>query len=142
MTMRPMVFDGPFLLGFDQTRLLVERAAKAASEAYPPYNVESLAGGGLLITVAVAGFTADQIDVQVEGRQLTILGRRDPPGESVERDFLHRGIASRGFQRSFVLASGMEVTQARLDHGLLYVEIAGPEEVSPRRSIPITTVRP
>src|ERR1044071_7071673 len=104
---RSVIFDSPFLLGFEHTRNLIERAAKAAAESYPPYNVEDLGQGRLRITLAVAGFSPDQLSVTVEDRQLTVSGKRDgAPGKS-EDAYIHRGIAARGFIRSFVLADGM-----------------------------------
>lgn len=137
---RSVFFDSPFLLGFEHTRNLVERAAKAAADSYPPYNVEGREDGGVRITLAVAGFSADQLQIQLDGEQLTIAGRRGEVSDD-NRDFLHRGIAARGFIRTFVLADGMEVEGATLEHGLLHVDVARPE---PRRSvqtIPIKTVR-
>jgi HSP20 family molecular chaperone IbpA len=137
MTRQPL-FDSPFLLGFEHTRALIERASKAASEAYPPYNVEQLDNGGVRISLAVAGFSADQLQVTVEGRQLVVAGRRD--GES--RDgaaFLHRGIAARSFIRSFVLADGMEAGAAVLEHGLLHIDVARPEPAQTVKHIPIRT---
>ncbi len=136
MTTRTVLFDSPFLLGFERTRDLVERAQKAAAEGYPPYNVQALDGGGVRITLAVAGFSADQLSVAVEDNQLTITGRRE--GEE-ERAFLHRGIAARGFTRAFVLADGMQVEGASLEHGLLHVDVVRPEPVQRRTSVPIRT---
>jgi len=136
MTTRAVLFDSPFLLGFEHTRALVERAQKAAAEGYPPYNVEAREGGGVRITLAVAGFSADQLSVEIESGQLTITGRRE--GEA-ERSFLHRGIAARGFTRAFVLADGMEVDAATLEHGLLHVDVARPEPVPKRTTVPIRT---
>src|SRR6478609_2296847 len=112
---RSLVFDSPFLLGFEHTRALVERAAKAAAESYPPYNVEDRGESGIRITLAVAGFSPEQLEVSVEDRQLTIVGRREdntnrPPNSGGDA-FLHRGIAARGFIRSFVLADGMVVEE-------------------------------
>src|SRR5471030_1313140 len=129
---RSVLFDSPFLLGFEHTRSLIERAAKAAAESYPPYNVEDRGDGGIRITLAVAGFTPDQLEVSVEDRQLTVAGRRDDngarPGDPGRADaFLHRGIAARGFIRSFVLADGMVVEEASLEHGLLHIDLARPE---------------
>jgi HSP20 family molecular chaperone IbpA len=122
---RTILFDSPFLLGFEHTRTLVERAAKAAAESYPPYNVEDLGDDQLRITLAVAGFSPDQLGVTVEDNQLVIQGRReDPKGEGKEQSYLHRGIAARAFLRSFVLADGMEVTGALLEHGLLHIDVA------------------
>ncbi len=138
MTTRTLLFDSPFLLGFDHTRSLIERAAKAAGEGYPPYNVEARDGGGVRITLAVAGFSPEQLFVQVEDRQLTIAGRRGE-GEGQDKAYLHRGIAARGFVRAFVLADGMEVEAAILEHGLLHVDLARPEPERQVRTIPIRT---
>lgn len=135
---RPVLFDSPFLLGFEHTRNLIERAAKAAADSYPPYNVEGRDDGGVRITLAVAGFSPEQLEVQLEGEQLTVAGRRGEAGEA-ERDFLHRGIAARGFIRTFVLAEGMKVEAATLEHGLLHVDIARPEPARSVQRIPIKT---
>ena len=135
---RPIVFDSPFLLGFEHTRSLIERAAKAAAESYPPYNVEERPGGGLRITLAVAGFTPDTLQVTMEDRQLVIAGRRDDAGKA-EEAYLHRGIAARGFIRSFVLADGMEVEGALLEHGLLHIDLDRPEPDKLIKRIPIQT---
>jgi HSP20 family molecular chaperone IbpA len=135
MTTRTLVFDSPFLLGFEHTRALVERAAKAATEGYPPYNVEQLADDRLRITMAVAGFAPDQLQIVLEDRQLVVTGRRD--GAETSAAYLHRGIAARGFQRTFVLADGMEVEGAILEHGLLHVDVIRPEPARQVRSIPI-----
>src|ERR1700749_2745419 len=107
---RTILFDSPFLLGFEHTRNLVERAAKAAAESYPPYNVEDLGDDRLRITLAVAGFSPDQLAVTVEDNQLVIQGRREDAAkvDNKEQSYLHRGIAARAFLRSFVLADGME----------------------------------
>jgi HSP20 family molecular chaperone IbpA len=138
---RTILFDSPFLLGFDHTRSLTERAAKAAGEGYPPYNVEDSGDGRVLITIAVAGFTPDQLAVTVEGNHLTITGRREPEtAEIADRAFLHRGIAARGFVRSFVLADGMAVGEATLEHGLLHVEAIRPEPEHKVRQVPIRTL--
>lgn len=136
MTTRTLVFDSPFLLGFEHTRALVERASKAAVDSYP-YNVEQLDDGGVEITLAVAGFAPDQLVVQVEGGQLSVAGRREGEGDKVRDGFLHRGIAARGFQRAFVLADGMEVAEAVLEHGLLRIRVARPEPERLVRRIPI-----
>ncbi|WP_428151694.1 Hsp20 family protein [Brevundimonas sp.] len=136
MTTRTVLFDSPFLLGFDQTRALIDRAAKAAAESYPPYNVEQLGDNAVRISLAVAGFAPDDLAITIEGRQLTIAGKRE--GVSPDQAFLHRGIAARGFVRSFVLADGLEVEGARLEHGLLHVDLLRPENVEPIRRIPIS----
>jgi HSP20 family molecular chaperone IbpA len=139
MTTRPLLFDSPFLLGFDHTRALIERAAKAAAEGYPPYNVEALDDGDVRITLAVAGFSPDQLEIQVEGNQLTVAGRRGDAAESADKAYLHRGIAARGFIRTFVLADGMVVREALLEHGLLHVDLARPEPERLVQRIPIRT---
>jgi Molecular chaperone (small heat shock protein) len=136
---RSLLFDSPFLLGFEHTRNLIERAAKAAAESYPPYNVEDRGDGGLRITLAVAGFSPDQLEVTVEDRQLVVAGRRDGGAARPEDAFLHRGIAARGFIRSFVLADGMEVEGALLEHGLLHIDLARPEPEKRVVKVPIRT---
>lgn len=119
----------PFLLGFDQLERLVERTAKAGNEGYPPYNIERLGESAFRITLAVAGFSEDDLSITLENQQLTIRGRQTD--EDGARVFLHRGIAARQFQRSFVLADGVEVSGADLEHGLLHVELtrATPDSV-------------
>ena len=132
---RSIVFDSPFLLGFEHTRDLIERAAKAAGEGYPPYNVEDRGEGAVRITLAVAGFTPDQLAVTVEDRQLIVGGKRD--GGKPEEAFLHRGIAARGFLRTFILADGMVVEGAALAHGLLHIDVARPQPERRVQQIPI-----
>ncbi|MBO9500916.1 Hsp20 family protein [Brevundimonas sp. A19_0] len=139
MTTRTVLFDSPFLLGFDHTRSLIDRAARAASEAYPPYNVEQRGEFSVRITLAVAGFSPDDLTITLEGRQLTISGKREGGGQSADNAYLHRGIAARGFLRTFVLADGLEVDEASLEHGLLHVDLRRPEQVAETRRIPITT---
>ena len=134
---RTILFDSPFLLGFEHTRSLIERAAKAAVESYPPYNVEDRGDGGLRITLAVAGFAPDQLEVTIEDRQLVAVGRREGPAARPEDAFLHRGIAARGFIRSFVLADGMAVEGATLEHGLLHIDLARPEPEKRVVKVPI-----
>lgn len=115
-------FDSPLLLGFDHLERMLDRVQKASHEGYPPYNIEQTGATRLRITLAVAGFSMDDLQVTVEDNQLVIRGRhQDQPGE--ERVFLYRGIASRQFQRSFVLADGIEITGASLDNGLLHVDL-------------------
>ena len=134
---RSLVFDSPFLLGFDHTRSLIERAAKAAAESYPPYNVEDRGDGALRITLAVAGFTPDQLQVTVEDdRQLVVAGKREGAADEA---YLHRGIAARGFVRTFVLADGMRVEGATLAHGLLHIDMNRPEPERLIQNIPIRT---
>lgn len=137
---RSLLFDSPFLLGFEHTRGLIERAAKAAAESYPPYNVEDRGDGALRITLAVAGFSPDQLSVTVEDRQLVVTGKREHGAPKSEEAYLHRGIAARGFIRSFVLADGMVVESASLEHGLLHIDLARPEPEKRVQSIPIRTI--
>lgn len=137
MSRHPSLMDAPFLLGFDQTRALIDRAQRAATDSYPPYNVEQI-GDEVRITLAVAGFTPDELSVTVEGRQLTLTGKRDETGRP-EGQYLHRGIASRGFVRTFVLADGLEVKGSRLQHGLLHVDLFKPDQQKATRKIPIST---
>jgi HSP20 family molecular chaperone IbpA len=136
---RTVFFDSPFLLGFDQTRSLIERVSKAAGEGYPPYNVEDSGEGRVRITIAVAGFTSDQLGVTIEDNHLTITGKREAEAQTGERAYLHRGIAARSFVRSFILADGMEVEGATLEHGLLHVDAVRPERASTVRQVPIRT---
>lgn len=138
---RTMLFDSPFLLGFEQTRALIERAARAAGESYPPYNVEETGDGALRISLAVAGFAPVDLSVTVEDNQLVISGRREEPTQTEtdgEKAYLHRGIAARAFLRTFVLADGMEVTGAALEHGLLHVDLTRKEPAKIVKRIPIS----
>jgi len=121
---RYSVFDSPLLLGFDHLERMVERAAKSATSGYPPYNIEQIGPDQLRITVAVAGFTSDDLSVQTENNQLVIRGRQAE--DDKDRVYLHRGIAARQFQRSFVLADGIEVIGASTDNGLLHVDLKRP----------------
>ncbi len=111
----------PFLLGFEQLDRLVERTAKSGNEGYPPYNIEQSSDSTYRITLAVAGFREEDLSITLENAQLVIRGRQQDDSEG--RLFLHRGIAARQFQRSFVLAEGVEVTGASMENGLLHVEL-------------------
>ncbi|HEY4126340.1 MAG TPA: Hsp20 family protein [Rhizomicrobium sp.] len=117
---RNVYFNSPFLLGFDHLERLLERTAKAAADGYPPYNIEELADDRLRITLAVAGFSRDELNITVEENQLVIRGKQI---DGNDKTFLHRGIAARQFQRAFVLAEGIEVAGASLENGLLIVEL-------------------
>jgi HSP20 family molecular chaperone IbpA len=133
--------SSPFLLGFDEIERALERVTKAA-DGYPPYNIERLPRDGknperLRITLAVAGFTADQLEVTIEENQLVIRGRQQEQ-EDKARQYLHRGIAARQFQRTFVLADGIDVLGAELKNGLLSIDLVRPEPERVVRSIPIT----
>lgn len=121
----------PFLLGFDQLERLVERTAKADANGYPPYNIEQSGENAYRITLAVAGFAEDDLSITLEDRQLVIRGKQADSG--AERVFLHRGIAARQFQRSFVLAEGVEVAGASMEHGLLHIDL--------KRAVPETVVQ-
>jgi HSP20 family molecular chaperone IbpA len=119
---RYTVFDSPLLLGFDHLERMVERAAKSASGGYPPYNIEQIGEHGLRISLAVAGFTMDQMQVSLEDRHLVIRGRQQDEDDT-SRVFLHRGIATRQFQRVFLLSDDIEVKGAHLDSGLLHIDL-------------------
>lgn len=135
--MTKLSFGGhPFLLGFDQLERLVERTAKSGQDGYPPYNIEQLADGVYRITLALAGFGEADLAITLEDRQLVIRGRQGEEGEG--RIFLHRGIAARQFQRSFVLAEGVEVAGAVLENGLLHVDLQRNQPEPTVRTIPIT----
>lgn len=112
----------PFLLGFDQLERLVERTAKSGNDGYPPFNIEQSSENGFRITLAVAGFREPDLSITVEDRQLVIRGRQSEDADE-GRVFLHRGIAARAFQRTFVLADGVEVAGARTENGLLHVDL-------------------
>lgn len=133
---RLSLFSSPLLLGFDQFERTLDRIAKMPAEGYPPYNIEQIGEDRLKITLAVAGFSQDDLSIQVEGNQLVILGRQGDDAES-GRTYLHRGIATRQFQRSFVLAEGIEVGEAELDNGLLTIELARPKPEVQVRSVEI-----
>ena len=121
---RPSVFGSPLFLGFDHLEQMLDRVSKS-SDGYPPYNIEQMAEGKLRITLAVAGFAMDDLQITQEDNQLVIRGRQADDSEG--RVFLHRGIAARQFQRAFVLAEGIEVEGAWLDNGLLHVELRRPQ---------------
>ena len=126
---RVPTLSSPFMLGFDEIERALDRVAKAANDGYPPYNIERVPRGEceperLRITLAVAGFTRDQLEITLEDSQLVIRGRQV---DDKARQYLHRGIAARQFQRSFLLADGMEVLGAELANGLLAIDLARPE---------------
>jgi len=124
----------PFLLGFEEVERLVDRAAKSASDGYPPYNIEQHGESAYRITLAVAGFSDDTLSVTIEDGQLLVRGRKpDDDG----RKYLHRGIAARQFQRSFVLADGVEVSGAALENGLLHIDLKRSEPQNVVKTVPI-----
>jgi HSP20 family molecular chaperone IbpA len=134
LTTRLSVFNSPFLLGFDHFERTLDRISKAGADSYPPYNIEQIGDDALRITLAVAGFQGEDLNVQVETNQLVIRGRQE---EDKSRVYLHRGIAARQFQRSFVLAEGIEVSAASLDNGLLHIDLKRPLPENRTRTIEI-----
>lgn len=121
MTTRLSIFDSPLLLGFDHFERTLDRIAKSSNESYPPYNIEQTGDNNIRITLAVAGFSMDDLSVQIEDKQLVIRGKKE--SDEQDRIFIHRGIATRQFQRSFVLAEGIEVIDASMDNGLLHIDL-------------------
>ncbi len=133
---RVSLFNSPLLLGFEQFEQALDRISKIASDGYPPYNVEQVDDRRLRITLAVAGFASEDLEVQIQDSQLVIRGKQ---GDDAGKVYLHRGIAARQFQRSFVLAEGIEVAGASLDNGLLHIELARPVSEPDVRTIRIDT---
>jgi HSP20 family molecular chaperone IbpA len=137
---RVSVFSAPFLLGFDAFEERIDRLARSA-DGYPPYNIERTETGDgserFLISIAVAGFAQGELDVSIEDNQLQVRGKqKDDPS----RDYLHRGIAARQFQRSFLLAEGMEVRDATLSHGMLVITLERPKALKIARRIDIRSL--
>jgi HSP20 family molecular chaperone IbpA len=128
----------PFLLGFEQLDRLVERTVKAGSDGYPPFNIEQHGEDAYRITLAVAGFAEDGLSITVEEQQLIIRGKQAANGD--DREFLHRGIAARPFQRSFLLSESVEVAGASLDHGLLHIDLTRHQPETVVQTIKIETV--
>jgi len=125
----------PFLLGFDQLERLMERNAKSGNDGYPPFNIEQTSPHSYRITLAVAGFGQDDLTITVEDRQLVVRGRQSDLDEG--REFLHRGIAARQFQKNFVLADGVEVGEAMMQNGLLHIDLQRSEPESVVQTIAI-----
>lgn len=136
MNARLSLFDSPLFLGFDHFERTLDRVKKHTSEGYPPYNIEQISDQGLRITLAVAGFTMNDLDIEVEQNQLVIRGRQE---EDASKTYLHRGIAARQFMRTFVLADGIEILGASLDNGLLHIDMKRVEPESTARKIEIKT---
>lgn len=132
---RMPAFNSPLLLGFDHLDRLLDHVSKASAEGYPPYNIEQIGDNRLRITLAVAGFALDDLGVSLEDNQLVIRGRKRD--DEAGRIFLHRGIAARQFQRSFVIAEGIEVIGASLDNGLLNIDLQRPVPQPEVRTIKI-----
>ena len=133
---RVSLFNSPLMLGFDHFERTLERIAKNGADGYPPYNIERIGDNGLRITLAVAGFTAEDLAIEVAENQLVVRGRQS---DDPDRVFLHRGIAARQFQKSFMLAEGIEVKGASLDNGLLHVELERPTQEIKVRTVAIKT---
>jgi HSP20 family molecular chaperone IbpA len=133
---RPGPFGHPFCLGFDEVERLVERLGRAQTDAYPPISIEEAAEDRLRLTLAVAGFAPEQLSITLTGRELTVRGERTQPAEG--RIYLHKGIATRGFQRGFLLAENLEVESAFLNNGLLRIELKRRRQTHEIRQIPIT----
>jgi len=131
---RVPLFNSPLLLGFEHFERALDRVNKIAGDGYPPYNVEQLSENELRITLAVAGFMMADLTITVEDNQLVIRGKQT---DDARRVYLHRGIAGRQFQRSFVLAEGIEVRGAWLENGLLHVELVRPTIEARVRTVPI-----
>ncbi len=134
--MSTRVFTSPMFLGFDHLEQMLERASKTTSDGYPPYNIEQTGPNGLRISLAVAGFVMDDLQITQEDNQLVIRGRQTDDTQG--RVFLHRGIAARQFQRAFVLAEGIDVKGAWLDNGLLHIDLMRPMPEVRVRKISIT----
>jgi len=132
---RLSVFNSPLLLGFDHFEQVLDRVSKSSAEGYPPYNIEQTGNNSLCISLAVAGFSMEDLSVTIEDNQLMVRGKNTQ--DDSDRIFIHRGIAARQFQRSFVLAEGVEVRAARLEKGLLHIDLILPIPESQIRQIPI-----
>jgi HSP20 family molecular chaperone IbpA len=133
---RLSLFNSPLLLGFDQVERALDRVSKVSSDGYPPYNIEQIGADALRITLAVAGFNSGDLSITIEDNQLVVHGKQS---DDAHRVYLHRGIAARQFQRSFVLAEGIDVRGAWLDNGLLHIDLVRPEVESRVRTVAIRT---
>jgi len=136
---RSPLFNSPLLLGFDHFERALDRVAKNAADGYPPYNIEQVGKNGLRISLAVAGFTMDDLTITLEDNQLLIVGKH---ADEEGKVYLHRGIAARQFQRTFVLAEGIEVDGARLESGLLHIDLKRPDIAIRSRKIEIAGGEP
>lgn len=133
---RLSLFNSPFLLGFDEFERTVDRISKLSSDSYPPYNIEQISAQILRISIAVAGFTKEDLEISLEGNQLLIHGSRSEPNN--DRIFIHRGIATRQFQRNFILADGIKVEGASMENGLLFIDLTQPVPQEESKKIEIT----
>ena len=133
---RLSLFNSPFLLGFDEFERTVDRISKLSSDSYPPYNIEQISSQILRISIAVAGFTKKDLEISLEGNQLLIHGSRSEPNN--DRIFIHRGIATRQFQRNFILADGIKVEGASMENGLLFIDLTQPVPQEESKKIEIS----
>lgn len=136
MNHRLSPFNSPLMLGFEHFERIIERAAKTSGDSYPPYNIEQIGENCLRITLAVAGFSEDDLNITLEENQLFIRGNREDGGDRI---FLHRGIAARQFQKTFILAEGIEVEKATLDSGLLHIHL---KRIAPEKRIRTIKITP
>lgn len=132
---RISMFNSPLLLGFDRLERMLDRVAKSGSDGYPPYNIEQIDENRLRITLAVAGFARPDLDITLEDNQLVVRGRQE---DDPSRVYLHRGIAARQFQKAFVIAEGIEIGEARLESGLLSIDLTRPQPAQTVRKIEIS----
>jgi len=132
---RISMFNSPLLLGFDRLERMLDRVAKSGSDGYPPYNIEQIDENRLRITLAVAGFARSDLDITLEDNQLVVRGRQE---DDPSRVYLHRGIAARQFQKAFVIAEGIEIGEARLESGLLSIDLTRPLPAQTVRKIEIS----
>ena len=134
--MSRLTFNTPFMLGFDNLDRMIDQIAKTGSEGFPPYNVEQISESMLRITLAVAGYAEENLDISVEDNQLVVSGHRD---EKEDHQYLYKGIATRSFKKTFVLAHGMEVHHAFMENGLLCIDLLRPENTELIKKIKIET---
>jgi len=123
MTKQISIFSSPYMLGFEEIERTIDKIARSGADSYPPYNIEQISDNYFNIVIAVAGFTMDDLSVQIEQNQLVIRGKRNKNIDEDEKTYLHRGIATRQFHRSFVLADDIEVNDAELENGLLCISL-------------------
>lgn len=133
---RTMSLNHPLMLGFDRFEQILDQLSKSSNDGYPPYNIEQIGNNALRITLAVAGFTEENLQITLEQNQLIIHGKQR---DETERVFLYRGIAARQFQRKFVLAEGLEVTGAEIENGLLHIDLELPTPIVESRQIKINS---
>ncbi len=131
---RETFFSSPFMLGFDEVERVLDRIGKSTQDGYPPYNIEECEGATIRIVLAVAGFTKEDLAVTLEDNQLVIRGQQ---ADDQDKNYLHRGIAARQFQKTFVLADGIEIVGANLDNGLLAIDLVRPISTTEVKTIEI-----